>query len=646
MGFRSRALLTGVATGFLKANNDRRDRMAERMQQLSDNRATMDRERAKSRADAASKAAAEESSKWHSLRSNGDIDDEGNYTDKYNDAQAMLMYTKDGVKKAIGNEWDSFRTEFRKMGPTKFVRQYKDADQIEASLQNIYSTIDTRQRGELQRPALTGFDSMLGSMVNRVSSAVGGGNLFEPPSDGTLDSTPTPELDVMREQGPVENRPYESPSFTAPKPESQKAHKFITGPDGKVSVAFADSETGVDTFDTGLREAVDPNMSSAPKLKDVQDKRYLNGNPIAEVVEATFVGPDGVKYTKEGVMQEGKFVHIPGLSQFSDADAPEAKGVYSGDNNVKQAQSAQDVLYSSVRATKTLGNIKSLYNPRDYGSEAIISDVGNSMTAMFRMFNVGFDGGNAEKDTVLKAMEKGSAFSQLDPAVQQAITSRDYKALKVLTKAYTDAELQDTIEGFSVMATNDKEKEILSELRSASISAELQPLVRDLLRAWTGGDKKPAWGAAEHLLESIKAGSTPEKLMAQVDVYERDMARTSMKQLEVKFDHSIYSMSNDLASGFQPQDITDKSGDNVIYPETEVKRDRRTGEYLMVKTGYNSKGEVIRYFIPSSSQTVYQVRVPTKGAVLTAEDKKNFQFTTRLLDKFNQTLNVHGRPIN
>ena len=643
MGFRSRALLTGVATGFLKANNDRRDRMTERLQTLSDNRATMDRERAKSQADAASKAAYEEQKKWSELRSQDHIDDEGNYTEKFYNVAAYSEFQKEETRKAFGNDYNSFVTEFSKMGPKKFIRQYKDPQDIEQSLSKVYSSIDTRQRDELSRPALTGFDSMLGSMVNRVSSAVGGGTVFGPPSDGTLSSAPTETIDPMRPQGPQEpSAPFEAPNFQAPKVEPDKSNKWIQKPDGSWVVAFTDS--------TGSNIVVDPQVKGtlpegsqggAPKIEDIQEKRYIQGVPVPNVVRATFTDDKGVKNVKEGVMnEEGKFVPLADLSPFSDADKPSSESAYEGDNNVKQAQFAQDTLYSAVRATKTIKNIKSTFNPADYGSEAVVSDVGNTMTALGRMFNSGYSGGIDEKAKVFAAIEKGDAFNQLDPRVQEAIKTKDFGAIKELTKQYNKAELDEAFTEFAAEELTPKEQALLSELRQSAISAEMQPLVRDLLRAWTGGDKKPAWGAAEHLLETLKANSTPTKLMGQLERLERDMARTAAANLKTKWDHSKYSLATNIGEGFlEVQDSKDFEG-------TEVRRNRRTGEYLLVKTGTNASGELIRYFIPSNGLSVIKAKQPSRGSDFTTEDERNYKFTNRLLDDYTEIINEHGRPIN
>ena len=645
MGFRSRALLTGVATGFLKANNDRRDRMAQRLQELSDNRALMDRERAKSRADAASKAAAEEHSQWASLRANDFIDDEGNYQKKYFDKVAYAEFQKKETREAFGGNFQQFADEFKKTQGTKFIRQYKDPEQIESSLRNVYDSIDTRQRSELSRPAMTGFDAMLGSVVNRVTSSVGLDKPFGPPSDGTLSSEPTAELNVMQEQGPMEPAaPYERPNFKGPEVAPEKAEKWIRREDGTWVVAFADSAGGNTIVNTGVKgyDTDQGFKDTRPSMTDSDQKWYVNGIPVPNVKEVTYVDEHGVKQTEKGVLNEqGKFVKVPELSPFSDVDKPkeELDAPYTGEHNIKAVSEAHMVLEPAVNAYVTLNNIKSTYNPADYGSEQVLSEVGNMKTALFRMTNIGFSGGYTEKAKVLEAMSKGAAFQELPPEMQDAIMKKDLNTISALSKQYSDAELQEVYAGFEVIATTEQEQEILSELRAQSVSAEMQPLVRDLLRAWTGGDKKPAWGAAEQLLKTLQAGSTPEKLLAQVDVYKRNMAMQVRNQMQVKWDASKYSMSNNVGNGFAETDFGDFSG-------TELRRNRKTGQFLLIKTGTNSKGELVRYFIPSDSKSVLEAKQPVKGKEFTTKDQNMYRYTNRMLDDFNEILNNNGRPIN
>lgn len=399
MGFRSRALLTGVATGFLKANNDRRDRMAERMQQLSDNRATMDRERAKSRADAASKAAAEESSKWHELRSNGYIDTDGNYTTLYHDKIATAEFTKKEVREAYGNNFDAFKTEFSKMGPKKFIREYKDPNEIETSLQNIYSSIDTRQRNELQRPALTGFDAMLGSVVNRVSSAVGGGNVFGPPSDGTLDSTPTPTLDPMRTQEPVVDTPYESPNFKTPVAAKElKEVKTETDESGVVQA--------VKFYTDGSQETVSTNIQKGKEIKNTYLTYDEDGTEY--VVSA---------YTDSSVNKEATGLVKPNKAGTIDIKTNDLK------NPVEKL--TMERIRDGAEATRLVGNIL-----RDTSVEtaALVPKAVNSIILSVQEEFVGTFGSEEQKNT--KTNQALNAAFQGDLAF---IDTRSEKDLQIGT---------------------------------------------------------------------------------------------------------------------------------------------------------------------------------------------------------------------
>lgn len=212
MGFRSRALLTGVATGFLKAQNDRRDKMAQRLQELSDNRALMDRERAKSEYANATKAAAEEKAKWAQAVEARDIDADGNYTKAYHDKQAFALFKDPNIQKAYGGKgFKAFAEEYAQMGPKKMTRMFKDPDVLQANLTKLLDSVDSRQRQELSQPVMTGLDKFLMTGVNAVSSAFGATpkNSQEPVQEQEVTFNPYADVDTT---GTPE--PYTTPSFT------------------------------------------------------------------------------------------------------------------------------------------------------------------------------------------------------------------------------------------------------------------------------------------------------------------------------------------------------------------------------------------------------------------------------------------------
>jgi hypothetical protein len=598
----------------------------------------MDRERAKSRADAASKEAAAEAAKWSQLRAVEHIDDEGNYTTAYHDTIAVSEFAKEETRKAFGNDFEKFKTEWRKMGPKKFVRQYKDPNEIETSLQKVYGSIEARQQAELSRPVLTGFDAMLGSMVNRVSSAVGGKPVFGSDPQETPEMA---ELETMTGAQPEPMSNYESPEFAPVKEEEKFEHTFKQNEKGEWVAIFANAN-GVKTQDTGVISAVDDGsgVGKSRQIRDVQEQRWFNGKPVHDVKEVTYRDANGAIVIEEGVKDEnGVFRPLAGLSKFSDVNKPEMTGPYEGDFNNKQAQLAQDVLYSSVRATKGFSNVEALYNPRDYGSQELYSEVGNAWTAFWRVTNSGFKGGVAEKDRVLDAVSKGEAFHSLPSEVQKAVIERDYSTLREISKKQNDAEFKDTLDAFGASATTKEEENILSEFRRTSIRAEMQPIVRDLLRAWTGGDKKPAWGAAEHLLKEIKANSSPEKILAMAKRYKMDMARTAQANLKIKFDASRFSMANNMEAGFIPEKLDDMGA-------TEYRRNKVTGDYMMVVSGRDTDQNPVRYYLTSEGKPIYQVKLPRKGVEMTPQEQQIFKYTNNLLSTYTEVLNEHGSPIN
>lgn len=387
MGLRSRALLTGVATGFLRANNDRRDRMAERLQTLSDNRALMDRERAKSQADAASKAAYAEQKKWSELRSQEFIDDEGNYTKAYHDKEAYLEWTKAGTREAIGNDYESFVTEFAKMGPKKFIRSYKTPEEIQQSLSKVYDSVDARQKADLARPVMTGFDAMFGSMVNRVSSAVGGGNVFGPPSDGSLATTPeVGTVDVMREQEPQgPSEPYESPNFTRPQAAPERAHKWITEADGSVTLAFGDSNGNMVKVPTNLKEATENttggNNRKVEKVRlfDTETGQYMseptNMDSVTDeiLVNGQWILPPSNIETLPADVQLINLVHKDDFGEEVQAQAYLTSGSATGSNIVRMPDGTTWALTGTPVSLR--GKLDAHETPKNTMPEAVKQDL-------------------------------------------------------------------------------------------------------------------------------------------------------------------------------------------------------------------------------------------------------------------------------
>lgn len=219
MSLRSRAFLAGVGTGFFKANNERRERMQQRLEELANNRAEMDREHAKSEYSRTIKAAEAEKAQVQALRSAGHIDEvTGEYTDNYWRDTTMDSWDKENYASQ-----EEFIKVYKQGKPSKFQSQYKDPAEIASKTQSIYSAIDQRKREELGRSPLTGFDTMLGNLMGGVS-------------EGPEVTTKVPTLDANAPQQPIEMNEERGEMFRV-KPEEK-------GPVVKAFRDAVDAETG------------------------------------------------------------------------------------------------------------------------------------------------------------------------------------------------------------------------------------------------------------------------------------------------------------------------------------------------------------------------------------------------------------------
>jgi len=186
MSLRSRAFLTGMAKGFFQSNNERRAKMAERMQQLATNRAEMDRERAKSRASAVMKEAQAEESKITALRAAGHLEQDSlEYTEAYWNDQ-----TRDIWKESqFGSQQEFIEKYYKQNRPTAFKREFKGTSEIQRNLSDIEKAIQMRQSEEMNRSVSTPLDRLLsfGTLKEEGASTI-----------------KVPELDAKSTQGPVD----------------------------------------------------------------------------------------------------------------------------------------------------------------------------------------------------------------------------------------------------------------------------------------------------------------------------------------------------------------------------------------------------------------------------------------------------------
>jgi hypothetical protein len=204
----SRALLGGVATGFLRANNDRRDRMTERMQALATDTAGQARERAKTALSTSQKNAQEENDKVTSLRSEGAIDDKGMYKDEWWLRQSQSDWKTYG--EPSGQSHKEYTDNVFKAGkPKSFERQYKSSAEINQAHTELQSSITSNLQNDLNKPAATALDRFLGTSLRKMTGT---------PQEPVETPSTLPTFDPMNPQG----SPLESYSGTGEVPDAAK----------------------------------------------------------------------------------------------------------------------------------------------------------------------------------------------------------------------------------------------------------------------------------------------------------------------------------------------------------------------------------------------------------------------------------------
>lgn len=616
MSLRSRAFLTGMATGFFRANNERRERMAERMQQLTDNKAALERERAKSEYDRAIKAADDEKKELQQLRAAGHIDPTGQTTE-YTDAY-WRDQTYDLWKQSDMSSQEEF-IEVYKQGKKKgYDVQFKDAQSIQGRLGEIYTSIDNRQREAYNRPILTGFDKMLGRGIvtsqNAVASLVN--NVAEKAN-----------VDVRMKQMEVDKYA----AATQAEMEEQAKNQPVTE---TINPAVENPVVNDVYEDRGEFFSAPVPVDKIVSITSKDGETWSGDNYVDNAVEVVHM-KDGVKITETGTMTpDGRtFVPDPSITTYRKPDTnSRSLNPYEGAANTKIANDAQTTLGSANRVIRSVNNIVAKYTGDKYGSEKVFDDFGEALHAMTTVLSNNFRGGVRERDDVLNLMKNQKNLELLPSDIRRALADGDEDRLRELTNAYANAEYSNALRELKDKAFNEDEEEFIARIQRSQIKTELQPMVRDLLRLWSEGDKKPAWGAVENVLKDLNPTSTSEELMGALEQYKVNTTTTTYDYLGEKFDVSIYSPVN---SGFIPNE-----------DGKEFYRNPVTGVTMMVLTGTNAEGQILQYYVPSDSRAIYEVPLPTKGKKTPDSYQRMFNLTKRMMDQFTEQLNYRGYPIN
>jgi hypothetical protein len=277
----SRALLGGVATGFLRANNDRRDRMNTRMQELADNTAAQARERAKTALSVTQKNAQAENDKIKALTSEGAIDDKGMYNDSWWLRQSQSDWKEFGEPSGVSH-MDYTNNTYKKDRPKGIQREYKSSAEINKGYEELQASISANLRNDLNENAATSLDRFLGSSLRKLTGT---------PEEVETKTTALPQFNPMAPQsGPMGS--YESEGDGSIPDALGKTtytpyRNAISVPDGEV-IADVFTATEPDGTMTNVQQQEDGtykrvNVTSRPTTEEGEANR--NKNPKLNKVQ-------------------------------------------------------------------------------------------------------------------------------------------------------------------------------------------------------------------------------------------------------------------------------------------------------------------------------------------------------------------------
>lgn len=408
------------------------------------------------------------------------------------------------------------------------------------------------------------------------------------------------------------------------------------------------------TFDLSKHEAFDEKLE-VPKgasrktyvteREEMKGTWYLDGEPLHDVFanvqyEVIDGKRTGSKITEYGTMEIGAddtpvFVPVPGLTETEPEKVEEEKykGVYRSPETVKEATTANKVLSQVTEVQRITSAAISKYGATDYGSNKWYHTFEDSVFAMTTAFRPwGEQTSVGLKKAVLENIKTSNLLAEYPEEIQTAIekagvegSKESYVELGNLLNEYSITrmeEIKGTLRHVQELShLTDDQRESIQRINTMTFDVSMQPLVRALLRTWTNGENKVAWGAAEKLLEQIKGGATTSEVVAALDFYQKSTRVTGFDNLRTKFEASMFSYGQDRTRGFIPKDytVTREDGKTVVFQAREFRMNPKTKEMVLVVTGVQ-KGHgsrPVQYYIPSRGKAVYEafLPVPSKGIV-------------------------------
>lgn len=548
MGFRSRALLTGAATGFLKANNDRSARMQERMQELADNNATMSRERAKSRYEATSAQANAIASTKADLLANNFIDADGNYTKQYYKNEAYLQWKDPNVQKAFGGPkgYAGFEEKYisRNQIP-RFVDPYKPAAQREADLTKLYSSIDAKQQVEANQPTLTGLDKFLMKSASSAINTVG---------DGVREVT-NGAIDIQSGADP-----------TAPKPVPELA---------EASPLRAQEPMGTQAPVEPMLDWDTPVAPASPiKSTSIEDD-FKTGKRKAVIIQENGI-----------VIEKSLDIYLEDKAQV--LNVPK--------DNKADFKENYATITDTISATGKINQSLNVYSEKSQGLQGFVVDAVSGIAALTTIWQ---GSGSATSDKV-QVQEAYNVIREatditaeqkqflLDPANKNAILEQG-KAMESQEKEKLIARIQLT------MAEDVLEEDfehLASAIRNSTIDTLAVSAAWDMARANRQGDgSKISLKEVDSYIKLLGSSSNEQDFVTKINVLKEDLVKKSLNSIHAMFRSTRFGGTESTFSavnGTTSHMLDPLSGDVALVQRGTVREKGVSRNVMYVITGRDS----------------------------------------------------------
>lgn len=567
----SRALLGGVATGFMKANNDRSDRMAQRMQELAENTAMMARERAKTQHSVAQESARVENEKKTSLRAEGAIDNKGNYKDSWWLRQSQADWNTYGKPSGMTHE-EYTNTVFKAGKPTKFVSQYKSAHEIDQSSNALHSSISSNLRNDLNKPAATALEKFLGGSLRKMTGT--------PQEAVAPPSAPLPSIDPMAPQG----GPQETYGGTGAIPEAPLAASTAPKRSSLTTVNLYSGEN-IDgktyQYDPSTGEVLDENSGQWHQVPEGMSTISANRNPFTRKFTDESTGEELSQNVIETYASDpkatdrvaGKTYIAIGTVRSGDVSlSPAKKGEF-------KQQTNNAVRFATVDKVSNLAIEMLSQDYVDNPATWVASRLATIADALGATINL--TGKTLEDTQAITSFIEGrlendwEAIKDIGPLDAAAISSGNVKSIQTLLTYATTSML--TKDGRITMAARTDAKEIAESLVTGGAvhtgklvsllnqnSKEMSSIVDSDLNIAMANMRSPTWERYSDVKRMVQGGWKP-----LYNTYEGDQIKMNLGKLE-NSDPVAYRKS--LASLAQTPFDIDSLDEKTIYYNNKYKK--------------------------------------------------------------------------